>query len=840
MGELISRNSIIKMTSIFKYFDVKKCIIILGLFLFVSIGHSQKLNYPDNNSGIKAEGNEKLEPKNFEIMLQQYPDEWNSQWITHPDIDKTAYGLIHFRKVFDLESVPEKFIVHVSGDNRYRLYVNGIEVCYGPQLGDMRHWRYETIDLSPFLRIGKNTIAAEVINWGVERSYGIISFKTGFLLQGNSKKEMIINTNKSGQWKVLVNKGMYEKTVFWRGGGEIVGGFYASNPTDSVFAAKYPWGWQLPEFDDSRWIAPEEIFAQPKTNAGSGHGWILQPRTTAIQVNQKESFTRIARSDIKSVAKDFQFGKNIIEVPANAKKTLLIDMGYVTLGYPRLTLSKGKDAVVKVKYSEALYDPNNKKGNRNELEGKAIKGISDVYVMDGGDQRIFQPLWFRAFRFIQLEIITKDEPLSIIDYYNVFSNSPIPVVASFKTDNPVYQQVWDICRHTMELCAQDNLMSDAYYEQMQYVGDLRPHLMGWTALTGDLTYFRSAIEQFNNSRLPDGNITSCYPLKATFVHPTYSLIWIDMLYDLMMLEGDKTILKSYVGEIQEVFDYYESLINENGLVGKSEYNMFIDWYLPKGGNSEVNKNGNSTILTLNYAYSLKKAAEILEWLGYRERANNYRNQSRKYAELARKLCFDIVKGIYADDPAKTFFDQRANILAVLCDAHTHKEAKELMTKILDDNTHFDSKANLFYLFYLFEAMEKTGVGNFTKELQPWKDIVDMGMSGTPEKRIEQDPRSEIHPWTAHPVHFYFSLVAGIRPSSPGFKTVRITPQPGTLKTIVANYPTQLGTISLDLCFDKSGTVSGNITLPEEMSGVFEWKGWKIKLASGKQTSITRK
>ena len=292
-----------------------------------------------------------------------------------------------------------------------------------------------------------------------------------------------------------------------------------------------------------------------------------------------------------------------------------------------------------------------------------------------------------------------------------------------------------------------------------------------------------------------------------------------------------------MGEIQEVFDYYESLINGNGLVGKSEYLMFIDWYVPKSGNSVVNKNGNSAILTLNYAYTLNKAAEILDWLGYREKAANYRNQSRKYAEITRKLCFDTDKGIYADDPARTFYDQRASILAVLCGAHSEEESRELMKKVLDDKTHFDSEANLFYQFYLFEAMEKTGVGDFTKELQPWKEIVDMGMSGTPEKRIEQDPRSEIHPWTAHPVHFYFSLVAGIRPTSPGFKTVYIAPQPGKLETIVANYPTQYGIISLDLRFDKSGKVSGSITLPKVISGEFEWQNKKVVLPSGKQTIL---
>ncbi len=764
--------------------------------------------------------------------LPQYPGEWNSQWITHPDIDKSAYGLIHFRNTFQLDAKPEKFIVHVSGDNRYRLYINGKEVCYGPQTGDVRHWRYETLDLAPFLQKGKNIVAAEVMNWGIERSHGIISYKTGFLLQGNSKKEFIINTNSWSTWKVWKNEGMQEKTVFWRGGGEIVGGFYAANPTDLILAEKYPWKWQQPDFNDNDWQKASEIFSQPKTTAGWGHGWILQPRTTAIQINKKEPFTLIAQSDLKAINKNFKFGTKAIEIPANSKHRILIDQGYVTLGYPKLHLSGGKATQIKIKYSEAMYDANNQKGNRNELEGKVIKGISDIYIMDGGQNRVFQPIWFRAFRFIQLEIETKDEPLIIDDYYNIYSDTAFPVKASFETENPLYQQVWDLSWHTMKICAQDNLMSDAYYEQMQYVGDLRPHLKGWTALTGDLTYFKSAMEQFNNSRLPDGNITSCYPLKATFVHPTYSLMWIDMLHDLMLLEGDKTLIESYTGEIQEVFDYYESLINDNELVGKSEYQMFIDWYLPKGGNSEVNKDGNSAILTLNYAYTLKKAANILAWLGYREKAKVYRDQGQKYAEVTRKLCFDIDKGIYADDPEKTYYDQRASILAVLCGAHSEKENKAMMKIMLDDTTQFDSEANLFYLFYLFEAMEKTNVGNFTKELQPWNDIIKMGMSGTPEKRIEQNPRSEIHPWTAHPVHFYFSLVAGIKPTSPGFKTVEISPNFGDLRKINTNYPTVNGIISLKLSLDKKGKINGNISLPNGTTGVFIWNGKNGNLKSG--------
>ncbi|MBS3769369.1 MAG: family 78 glycoside hydrolase catalytic domain [Bacteroidales bacterium] len=764
--------------------------------------------------------------------LDQYPVEWNSRWISHPEIDGASYNLLHFRKVFEMEEVPDQFIVHVSGDNRYRLYVNGEEVCYGPQLADVRHWRYETVDLAPYLKEGKNVIGAQVMNWGIDRSYGIISHRTAFLLQGYSRKETFLNTDYDSNWKVLQNKAMHEKTVHWITGDQIVGGFYASNPTDSVVAENYPWKWKEAGYIDHHWKEPKVLFSKPKTNAGAGHGWILQPRTTPIQKSEKEPFTRIARTSMDKVGEDFQFGQKSLKVRANSQQTIILDQGYVTLGYPKLHLSKGKGAHVQVKYTEALYNAANNKGNRNRIEGKTIKGISDVYMMDGGENRVFQPIWFRTFRFVQLEIKTKNQPLVIDDFYNVFSASPIHIEAKFNTHNPVYEKVWEVCSHGLDICAQDNLLSDAYYEQMQYVGDLRPHLKAWTALTGDLTYFRSAMEQFNNSRLPDGNITSCYPLKATFVHPTYSLIWIDMLHDLMMLDGNKKLIESYLGEIQEVFDYYESLINENGLVGDSKYHMFVDWYLPKGGNSPVNKDGNSAILTLNYAYTLSNAGDIAEWLGYRKKAAYYRAQSRKYAEIVKNLCFDPDRGIYADDPGKTFYDQRASILAILADAHTSAEKKELMRKVLDEDTEYDSKANLFYYFYLFEAMKKTGVGNFTETLKPWEKIVEKGMTATPEKRIEQNPRSEVHPWTAHPVHYYFTLVAGIEPDSPGFRSVNITPQPGQLKNIEATYPTKHGNIILNMQFDKEGKVEGNITLPDEMTGSFRWKGEKKLLQPG--------
>ena len=107
---------------------------------------------------------------------------WAAKWITHPAASTLDYGVFLFRRSFDLEDKPDKYIIYVSGDNRYRLYVNGQKVSDGPARGNLLHWRYETIDIAPYLLKGKNIVAAEVVNFGEYRHAEQHSSQTAFIL----------------------------------------------------------------------------------------------------------------------------------------------------------------------------------------------------------------------------------------------------------------------------------------------------------------------------------------------------------------------------------------------------------------------------------------------------------------------------------------------------------------------------------------------------------------------------------------------------------------------------------------------------------------------------------
>ncbi len=110
---------------------------------------------------------------------------WDAQWIAAPEASPHAYGVYHFRKTFLLNNKPASFVVHVSADNRYKLFVNDTMVSLGPARADLFHWNYETVDIAKYLRAGVNVIASVVWNYGDYKPEHQISFRTGFILQGD-------------------------------------------------------------------------------------------------------------------------------------------------------------------------------------------------------------------------------------------------------------------------------------------------------------------------------------------------------------------------------------------------------------------------------------------------------------------------------------------------------------------------------------------------------------------------------------------------------------------------------------------------------------------------------
>lgn len=211
----------------------------------------------------------------------------------------------------------------------------------------------------------------------------------GLLIQGFSERESVVNTHDKG-WKSHHVKGFTEVPVNWMFGVDVVGGFFASNHGEQLQAASYPWGWKTLEFDDAEWKIVR--WNGPASPNGGGFAWLLTPRTTPLQTDSIDRFTSVARIHNLTTKFSFSSKPSPVNIPANTTCSFMIDQKHLTIGYPEFWVSGGKDAEVKITYAENLYNEKLVKGNRNEIEGKTIRGLHDVFIPDGGTIGCYGPI----------------------------------------------------------------------------------------------------------------------------------------------------------------------------------------------------------------------------------------------------------------------------------------------------------------------------------------------------------------------------------------------------------------------------------------------------------------
>ncbi|HRZ22323.1 MAG TPA: amylo-alpha-1,6-glucosidase, partial [Bacteroidales bacterium] len=553
------------------------------------------------------------------------------------------------------------------------------------------------------------------------------------------------------------------------------GEFIVIGPGDMLDAALYPWDWEKENYQDQHWLEVRVLDQGHPRGVGTDINWVLTPRLIPAMEQKFQRFASVRQTSGLSALKGFLEGKSKWTIPADQKVSILFDQSELTTGYPELNVSMGNGSRIKLVYAEALFDSLGNKGNRNIIEGKKIKGYADLFLPDGGHERIFRPLWFRTWRYLELEIETKNEPLIINDFTSEFVAYPLAEIASFNSDQETLNRIWNTGWHTARLCANETFYDCPYYEQLQYIGDTRIQALISLYVSGDDRLVRNALLQFDGSRFSEGLTQSRYPSASPQVIPPFSLFWVNMVHDYWTLRDDPDFIKTFLPGIDNVLNWFIQRIDpDTGLLGKVAYWNFVDWTdewpwinekriggVPLGGRFD----GQSSILTMQLAYALERASALNAHYGKPEQARKYKEQAEKLSRSVFEKCWDESRQYLSDIPDKTDFSAHAQILGVLTNTIPESDQKAIIERVLNDPNLI--QPTLYFRFYLTQAMKKTELADlYLNTLDPWKSMLDNGLSTFAEK---QDPtRSDCHAWSASPNYDFLATVAGIRPASPGF------------------------------------------------------------------------
>ncbi|MBK1879351.1 alpha-L-rhamnosidase C-terminal domain-containing protein [Pelagicoccus mobilis] len=773
-----------------------------------------------------------LSPKNMEGRF------WKASWVAPKGTEPNDYGVYLFRKPFVLGSTPSEFIIHISADNRYRLFVNGSPVLIGPARGDLGNWRYESVDIAPFLNSGSNVLAVQVWNFGIHRPQAQFSRRTGLLIEGNSALESVVNTNTS--WIGIENQAYSPIPIDKKQ----IQAYMVTDPGVEIDGKLVPWGWEKESFSDGDWEPVEVVGRVSSREQGTAVTWSMVPRMIPLMESKRQTFAAVRKANGCRVDDAFLAGQETVKIGPNTRCSFLLDQGVLTKAFPELVLAGGAGSQISLGYAESLFlrEVGLEKGDRNEVEGKVFRGFFDRFLPDGGDDQFYRPLRFRTFRYVLVEIETASDPLELKRLDSVFSAYPLEERAEFETNDPELSKIWEVGWRTQRLCAHEVFYDCPYYEQLMYVGDTRIQALVTKFVSGDDTLMRKAIELFDNSRTSIGLTLSRYPSKDPQYIPPYSLVWINMLHDYFMLNPDADFVRSKLKGVRSVLEWFEENQHaESGLYIADSWWNFVDWTREwrhdgkgrKPGMPPVDQDGISSILNLQWALALRDAENLYRHFGWNIEAEGCREKREAILATLYRSCWNSERYLLADTPEQEDYSQHTSLLLVLADTENALglNHKKIMEKVISDVSL--SQCTMYFRFYLHEALKQSGLGaQYLGLLDQWRAMLDSGLTTFAEK---PDPtRSDCHAWSSSPNYHFLTLVCGVESVGPGFSKIKIKPSLGALERAKFKIPHANGYIEGQFKQDTEGVVSGWVTLPNNVEGVLVLNDTELKLESNRR------
>jgi hypothetical protein len=755
---------------------------------------------------------------------------WPAKWVS-------AGGEIPLVAAYRLAvsfDAPTTVRVHVTADERYVLFVNGIQLGRGPERGDLQHWFFESYDIA--FPAGESTLVAQTFALGERMSpFAQFGAEPGFLLcpDDESLAPKLATGDAPWEAKLLGGYRMLDPLCAWGTGWKT-----------ELLGAEADWGWQHGSGDGWKPVSAGRKGMNRKANDENPVHRLIPASLPAMleQSWSKGKVRHVARAEGVTATTPIpiraaeSLGDEVpkwqallagtdLEIPPHTARRVILDLEDYVCGYPRLLCSGGKGSSVRIHWQEALFEglDNPAKGNRDEIEGKFFTtlwhkkdGVGDVFRPDGGAARVFEPLWWEAGRYVEVLVNTADEPLTLLELRINETHYPMELESRFSASDDRLEKIVPIMFRTLQMCSHETYMDCPYYEQLMYIGDTRLEMLATYCATRDDALPRKALRMFEASRVPEGLTQSRYPTRVLQRIPTFSMWYIATLHDFAMWRGDLDFLKELMPGARIVLDRYDSYRNADDLIEAPNGWNFMDWVhewpngIPPGGDTGV-----SGLMNLQYVLVRKSAALLEELMGEPELAERNRKIAEAVERAVRERFWVSDKG-YADDLEHTGWSEHSQALAILSGVATDEQRSVCVRRLLQPEGL--AKASIYFSHYVFEALRETAqIDELLRRLEYWYDHITNGLKTTIEH--PEPSRSDCHAWGAHPYYHYFASLAGVRPTKPGFAEVEVRPQPGSLTAFEAVMPSPRGMIVVKLA---DGQVSVN--LPEGVSGKLVWQG----------------
>lgn len=763
-----------------------------------------------------------------------HDDPWTARWIYGPVVpDATGAegeqpGAWVFRKRFESEE-GETLRMHVSADQRYDLFLDGVLVARGSERGLTQSWFYESYEV--VLEKGAHVLWARVwwTGTGELLHFGHSSVRPGFLLHVEGARAAELDT-RAGTWEAARLSGYSYREPQISNGFRSVGArtFLDARKHDSALERGDGLGWE-PAQDRGEIPAFRASGDEPNSQR------LLTPAVLPAMVYEERRFARVRHASVEADGGYAErpvrgedadatllqswgaliAGEGSVVVPAGVRQRVILDLEGYASGRTQLRVSGGVGAHVRLYWAESLYEGTDHcaKGNRNEVEGKYFHGMGDELVCNGERGFCFVPFWWTSGRYVEVVVETSEAPLEVESLTLEETHYPMRWDFAFACDDVRWEDVLPRTKRVLEMCSHESYMDCPYYEQLMYGGDTRLEILSTYATTRDDRLPRKAMLLFDRSRSESGLTMSRIPSRVKQVIPTFSLWFVQMVGDYAQWRNDPAYVKARLSGVRSVLSAWLERMGDDGLIHGPHGWNFTDWV---GGwhagivpHSDYDQNG--AALNLQVLWTFRVAAFLEENFGEKMLAAWDREVANRLQKVVVATYWDETRALFAEDAEHRLYTEHSQCFAVLGGA-VPEGREEALAEALATAPDL-ARATVYFRHYLFETWRVLHrPEEIYRTMDLWFGLKELGVYTVLE--MPEPSRSDCHAWGSHPMIHALTTFAGIRPDAPGFAAVRIEPQPGSLRWISATMPHPSGaSISVALKQGEDGVWRGTVATP---------------------------
>ena len=322
-----------------------------------------------------------------------------------------------------------------------------------------------------------------------------------------------------------------------------------------------------------------------------------------------------------------------------------------------------------------------------------------------------------------------------------------------------------------------------------------------------------AAHQRSDGWIPPASISN-YTLPL-FDYPLY---WVTCSWDYVLYTGDTSYAARHHPNLVKVLDtWYPSVTDDAGLLRKG-----LNGTGGYGDYAFLGRTGQVTYYNALYVQALRAGARLARLLGRGSDAERWTARADKVAQAVNALLWDAAAGAYLDSTTGPVrHAQDGNALAVVtgiadadraASALAHLDAttrRPYGNAFMDNDTLFDQASQRVYAFTSYPEIEARFLtGRAASALDQirrtygWMDQNDPGIThwegiGPGGSLYEGAYTSMAHGWSTGVLPALTHHLLGARPTSPGYATWEIRPQPGDVDWATGQLPTPHGPLRVE-------------------------------------------